>query len=248
MPRYDRHYFAQRHVAQETRKAARGGDFDYAMSDGRERFHSAAVVDTEIPRESGPQYAEGVPGGESQGNLRELAQVRPAGPTGREARHASERDASQAPGDGMPLSSPGRVEPPMDPRCAPQLTLLALRTLSFRLPQPVSVNQLYGTEPRSGRKYLLPEQRQFRSAVIGIVRGEMLRTEQREQPLLGKIEARVLISDRLDIDNGLKSLFDGLQHAKAMANDRQVVRLIVDRIAMPWDREYCDVLLQEIAA
>lgn len=141
-----------------------------------------------------------------------------------------------------------REEPAADPRVASQLTLLELRELKFRLPQPVSVNELYGVNLRTGQKFLLPAQKQFRSQVISIVHKAMREAEQRDQPLLGKVEARVLISDRLDIDNGLKSLFDGLQHAKAMANDRQIVRLVVDRIPMPHDREWCDVHLKEIAA
>lgn len=150
--------------------------------------------------------------------------------------------------DGTMPPEAARIEAPADPRVAPQLTLLELRTLTFRLPQPISVNELYRVNLHTGAKYLTDAQKQFRSQVISIVRSEMRKAEQRDKPLLGRIEARVLVSDRLDIDNGLKSLFDGLQHAKAMSNDRQVVRLIVDRIAMPRDREYCDVHLQEIAA
>lgn len=131
---------------------------------------------------------------------------------------------------------------------APQMTLLELRTLTFRLPQPVSVNDLYGTNLTTGQKFLVTAQKQFRSQVISIVHGEMLRAEQRDQPLLGKLEARVVVSDLLDIDNGLKSLFDGLQHAHAYANDRQIKRLVVDCIAMPHGREWCDVTLTEIGA
>ncbi|MCC6212137.1 MAG: RusA family crossover junction endodeoxyribonuclease [Burkholderiales bacterium] len=140
------------------------------------------------------------------------------------------------------------AEPPADPRVAPQMTLLELRTLRFRLPQPISVNELYRTNLHTGAKYLTDAQRQFRSQVIGIVRGEMLRAELRNQPLLGKLEARVVVSDRLDIDNGLKSLLDALQHAKAYRNDGQIRRLIVDVVAMPAGREWCDVALREIAA
>lgn len=136
----------------------------------------------------------------------------------------------------------------MDPRVAPQMTFLPLRTLTFRVPQPVSVNELYRVNLHTGAKYLTEAQKQFRAQIIGIVRGEMRRAEQRDQPLLGKLEARVLVSERLDIDNGLKSLFDGLQHAKAYVNDRQIKRLIVDCIAMPLNREYCDITLQEIGS
>jgi Holliday junction resolvase RusA-like endonuclease len=136
----------------------------------------------------------------------------------------------------------------MDARVAPQLTLLPLRTLSFRLPPPVSVNALYRTNLHTGAKYLTEDQKHFRACVIGIVRGEMRRAEQRAKPLLGLIEARVLVSDKLDIDNGLKSLLDALQHAKAYANDRQVKRLLVECVAMPLGHEYCDVTLTEIGA
>lgn len=47
--RFNRSYFAERYVAQETRKSARGGDFDYAMSDGAGRFTSAASINTDTP-------------------------------------------------------------------------------------------------------------------------------------------------------------------------------------------------------
>lgn len=50
------------------------------------RARECAAIDSPIPRESGPQYAEGVPGGELQGNLREVAQVQPAGPNEEEGR------------------------------------------------------------------------------------------------------------------------------------------------------------------
>lgn len=133
---------------------------------------------------------------------------------------------------------------------APQMTLLELRSMAFVLPMPPSVNALYGTA-KNGSKYLLDEQRQFRSQVIGIVRGVMRRAEQREQPLLGRLEMRVTLfyanRRRTDTSNRLKALEDALTHAGAYHDDSQIDRHLVERI-IRHGAEECAVLLQEIAA
>lgn len=137
-----------------------------------------------------------------------------------------------------------------DARIAPQSTFLELRTLAFTLPMPPSVNALYG-QGHNGAKFLLPDQRHFRSAVIGIVRADMRGTVDRVEPLAGRLEMRVTLfyanRRRTDTSNRLKSLEDALTHAGAYLDDSQIDRHIVERLIRPGE-ESCEVMLREIAA
>lgn len=221
MRKHDAH-FTSVHVAQEARRA--GASFsDSGNAPGQ------ADPGISLPAGQDSRLCAGQHSGQRAGSLR-----------------ADDHDYAR--GEGATRFQSGAQVVNTDPRVAPQLTLLELRTLRFRLPQPCSVNDLYRINLHTGAKYLTDAQKQFRSAVISIVKGEMRRTEQREQPLLGKIEAHVLLSDRLDIDNGLKSLLDALQHAKAYRNDRQIRRLVAEIVPMPAHDERCEVTLTEIAA
>ncbi len=137
-----------------------------------------------------------------------------------------------------------------DAMVAPQSTLLELRALRFVLPMPPSVNALYG-QSANGGKYLLPEQRQFRSAVIGIVRAAMRGIDERADALAGRLELRVTLyyanRRRTDTSNRIKALEDALTHAGAYHDDSQIDRHIIERIIRSGD-EQCAVTLVEIAA
>ena len=137
-----------------------------------------------------------------------------------------------------------------DPRVAPQATLLDLRSLAFVLPMPPSVNALYG-QAANGAKFLLPEQRQFRSAVIGIVRGVMRGDDRIEHPLSGRLEVRSTYyfanRRRTDISNREKALLDALERAGAYHDDSQIDRHLIERVICPGD-EQCAVTIREIAA
>lgn len=137
-----------------------------------------------------------------------------------------------------------------DPRVAPQATLLELRTLTFVLPMPPSVNALYG-QAANGAKFLLPEQRQFRSAVIGIVRGVMRGADEIAQPLAGRLEVRSTYyfanRRRTDVSNREKALLDALEHAGAYHDDCQIDRHVIERI-IACGEERCAVTIVEIAA
>lgn len=142
------------------------------------------------------------------------------------------------------------VDTDTDPRVAPQATLLDLRRLAFVLPMPPSVNALYG-HAANGAKFLLPEQRQFRSAVIGIVRAAMRGDQEREELLVGRIEMRVTLyfanRRRTDTSNRIKALEDALTHAGAYHDDSQIDRHVVERVIRAGVEE-CAVMLREIAA
>lgn len=143
------------------------------------------------------------------------------------------------------------TEPPADPRVAPQATFLPLREMRFTLPMPPSVNALYGVNHRTGQKFLLDEQRRFRSVVIGLVKGRMLREEQRAKPLLGRVQlvAAFHFADRRrsDVSNRVKALEDALTHAGAYRDDSQIDDLRAYRI-VGHGEERCEVVLTEIAA
>lgn len=160
------------------------------------------------------------------------------------------RRAGQARADDHRYARGEVVDTETDPRVAPQATLLELRSLAFVLPMPPSVNALYGAAA-NGAKFLLPEQRQFRSAVIGIVRGAMRGDQERAEPLAGRLEMRVTLyyanRRRTDTSNRLKSLEDALTHAGAYHDDSQIDRHVVERVIRVGEEE-CAVTLREIAA
>ncbi len=159
------------------------------------------------------------------------------------------RRAGQARADDHLWSAGDPVDPP-HPRVAPQATLLQLRTLTFVLPMPPSVNALYG-QAANGAKFLLPEQRQFRSAVIGIVRGVMRGTEEIAAPLAGRLEVRSTYyfanRRRTDVSNREKALLDALEHAGAYHDDCQIDRHVIERIIAAGE-ERCAVTIVEISA
>ena len=168
------------------------------------------------------------------------------------ARYAAQeaRRAGQTRADDHRYAVGEVVDTDTDPRVAPQATLLELRRLAFVLPMPPSVNALYGAAA-NGAKFLLPEQRQFRSAVIGIVRGAMLGVDERITPLAGRLEMRVTLyyanRRRTDTSNRLKALEDALTHAGAYHDDSQIDRHVVERVIRVGEEE-CVVTLREIAA
>lgn len=143
------------------------------------------------------------------------------------------------------------TEAELDPRVTPQATLLDLRSLAFVLPLPPSVNALYG-QAANGAKFLLPEQRQFRSAVIGIVRGVMRGADQIVHPLAGRLEVRSTYyfanRRRTDISNREKALLDALERAGAYHDDSQIDRHVIERVIRYGGPEECGVTIREIAA
>ena len=168
------------------------------------------------------------------------------------ARYAAQeaRRAGQTRADDHRYAAGEVVDTDTDPRVAPQATLLELRRLAFVLPMPPSVNALYGAAA-NGAKFLLPEQRQFRSAVIGIVRGAMRGDQERAEQLAGRLEMRITLyfanRRRTDTSNRIKALEDALTHAGAYHDDSQIDRHIVERVIRAGVEE-CAVMLREIAA
>jgi crossover junction endodeoxyribonuclease RusA len=125
------------------------------------------------------------------------------------------------------------------------LELGGLRKLEFILPFPPSVNDLYGIS-KEGRKYLVDEQRRFRTVVCTKVRREM----RGEAPLTGWLRMTVILwpPDRRlrDGSNCIKAIEDALQHAKAFVNDYQIDHHEILRVRSDL-RGQCSVTLEEIA-
>ncbi len=134
------------------------------------------------------------------------------------------------------------------PAIVEQAALLPLRRVKLTLPVPPSANDLYrgGYGKTEGRaRFLMPEQKQFRSTVIGIVRVELGRFE----PLAGRLRLVVELEQkdnrRCDISNRIKALEDALQHAGVYADDGQIDRLeITRRRRRPL--ELCRVTVEEL--
>lgn len=117
----------------------------------------------------------------------------------------------------------GRAPAPIE-RTQPGLALEPPRSLKFRLPFPPSVNDLYGVNLKTGKKFLVPEQREYRDAVELIV-GRQMRAA-RQGPLLGWLEMNLTLylPDRIHRDgsNHVKAIEDALQKAGAFKNDYQI--------------------------
>jgi crossover junction endodeoxyribonuclease RusA len=93
--------------------------------------------------------------------------------------------------------------------------------MQARLPYPPTINHYYGTDPRTGHKYLTKRARTFRKTVWALLVG----CEK-----MGSAEVAVLIDvypprNVGDIDNTVKPLLDALEHAQVFDNDKQVVDL-----------------------
>lgn len=141
-----------------------------------------------------------------------------------------------------------------------QISLLELRRLPvLTLPMPPTVNDAWILMPYRDkddgklkvRKILTDDHRQFRSTVIGRVKGDMLRNELRGQPLLGRLEMVVMLffanRRRTDVDNRVKPLQDALTHAGAYNDDSQIDELVVRRTIQSGP-EACRVCLREISS
>jgi crossover junction endodeoxyribonuclease RusA len=94
-----------------------------------------------------------------------------------------------------------------------------------RLPYPPTINHYYGTDKRTGHKYLTDSARRFRDQVALLVN----RSEG-----FGRSRVAILIDVHQprrsgDIDNRIKPLLDALEHAGAFHNDRQVDDLRIRR-------------------
>lgn len=80
----------------------------------------------------------------------------------------------------------------------------------------------------------------------------MLRANLRAQPLLGRLEMRVMLyyrdRRRTDVDNRVKPLQDALTHAGAYRDDTQIDRIIVERTVDGAKEERCIVCLRELSS
>lgn len=99
------------------------------------------------------------------------------------------------------------------------------------LPFPPSVNHYFGSSGK--RRYLLPAAIEFREHV-GAAFLMIDPAERRKLPLRGSLQVEILLfpPDRRtrDIDNILKPTFDALQWSRIILNDKDIDKLVVERI------------------
>lgn len=98
----------------------------------------------------------------------------------------------------------------------------------YTLPWPPSVNDYWG-HTRTGRTFIYKSGVEFRDRVIAIAAGS-------GEPMEGRLEVFVEVYPpnrrRRDLDNVLKAILDGLEHAGVYKNDGQIDRLHVDRCSV----------------
>lgn len=95
-----------------------------------------------------------------------------------------------------------------------------MRVIDIENIKLTSVNRKY-TIARGKRQLVLsPEYRTFKTAIS--------RSARRVTEFTTPVRIRIFHSSRLDVDNPVKAIMDGLQDAGILANDRLVKSLIVD--------------------
>lgn len=123
------------------------------------------------------------------------------------------------------------------------------RVLRLRLPWPPSINHYYVAIPGGG-KALTDAARQFRRDVAAIAYREMLAAEieQFKGPVSVYITLAPPDKRKRDTDNGLKAIFDAIEHAGVVANDSQIKHHEVSMLepAIPGESA-CNVVVRVLA-
>lgn len=118
--------------------------------------------------------------------------------------------------------------------------------LSFVLPMPPSVNNLHriGAGDDQYRRYLVPEQRDYRRAVVAII-------GPTQQPVATRLAlaAEFTYANRrvTDLDNRLKALQDALRHANVYKDDAQIDEVHLYRIVKTGGPEFVQVTITNLA-
>lgn len=180
-----------------------------------------AVVDLPIPRESGPQYAEGVPGGELQGNLREVAQVQPAGPNQRGRASSTNAPSVKVPAGGESPSSAGRVDQSQAGRTVSReshkldnrVRLPGLQPSVVTLPWPPSGQHSHGHA--HNQRYLLPEVIAYRDSVAWLCFDK----PRVKGPFRIHLHFSPPDARERDPDNAVKAVMDALVRADLIEGD-----------------------------
>lgn len=121
--------------------------------------------------------------------------------------------------------------------------------LHFELPIPPSVNHMYSRSAHGG-SYLSKHARQFREDAIAIIWATLAARSIPAPRLSEPLYVEVVIHHKVgrptgDDDNRVKSLFDALEHAKVVKNDRIIADHRVIR-GEPKDAACCRVGIYRI--
>lgn len=101
--------------------------------------------------------------------------------------------------------------------------------MTITLPWPPSVNTYWRVF--NGRAILSAKGREYRTAVLGAVLA-MPRRPRCDGRIRVSITAHAPDNRRRDIDNLLKGVLDGLEHAEVYGDDWQVDKLTIERGAI----------------
>lgn len=101
---------------------------------------------------------------------------------------------------------------------------MSLVLVPTRFPLPPSTNRIWRYV--SGRAIMSAEARRYRELVFGVVNDAWFGVK-----ILGRVSISIItfMRPRRDIDNVIKPLLDGLQHAGLFTSDNQVDRIRVSR-------------------
>lgn len=91
--------------------------------------------------------------------------------------------------------------------------------ITLRLPYPPTINNYYGYNRRTGKKFIKQEGREYRLRVIEILRQGLPNRESTVDKLSVWIEAQCPDRRVRDLDNLNKALLDAISHSKVVWAD-----------------------------
>lgn len=108
--------------------------------------------------------------------------------------------------------------------------------ITLKLPMCPSINDYYGTKKGGFAKFIKPDGMQYRWQV----RVELLQSKQKIAQGLLQVTCLFVFNNKRfnDIDNRLKPLFDALQIAGVIANDKDIINTNVSKAYQDCSESY----------
>ena len=113
------------------------------------------------------------------------------------------------------------------------------------LPWPVTLNKLYGYNPKTGRKYLSGKAKDYHWQVKAVVNNKIPFSIR---PLTGRLHLDIYCyppdKRRRHLDNLLKVMLDSLEYSQVFADDGQIDCLMIER-RTPNKKPHIDIVIKE---